>query len=282
MTRLRKIILWVLIPVILLLTALIVPLYKTDFDIPTIAMTVSLVFTILVGFFIATATTNYLNFNSYLADESAYLITIHNLGKLIQPSAEKKLGHAIDQYIIASLDFPLISYIKNTDKEFDEIIKIIDDLNPQDKKIKRTAALNYIQEIKNNLFQTRQSILLTAPRTTSKIHWVVLIMLTLLLGYLLLALRTGEIFSQIVIGIVLGALYLILTLLNEVDNDHFLEESVALEDVQNIFRVIGKLKYYPPHAFEKGYIKEPLENYRTAVYKNYPYSTEKKMVVVKK
>ncbi len=128
------------IPLALLIAPFFIPRFKVDFDIATISSIFSLVFAILVGFFIATATTNYLNFRAFLAEEGAYLISLYNLGKLVQPAIQKKLQQTIDSYLIATLDHSLSVYAEKTRHESQAIIDLIDTIEPHRGDKRRIAA----------------------------------------------------------------------------------------------------------------------------------------------
>ena len=272
----------IIIAIILLALPFAVPLYVTEFEVATLSSIFSLIFAILVGFFFATATTNYLNFQTYLADEGAYLISLYNLGKLVQPSAAKKLRDTIDAYYIAVLDYSLVDYIEKNRKEFKAIIDLVDTIEPTDDKKRRMAALSYMHEVKSNLIKVFRSIMFTAPCVIQRLHWFILIILAAILSLLLLSLRTGELLSSFVTGFMMLALYLILFLLREVDNNSFLEKQLACEDAQSIFEAIDKPRYYPETTFQKGWTKTPGVDYRLGVYKNYPYSMEKKIKFIRK
>lgn len=278
----KKILTKIIIPIVLLAIPFVVPYYIVEFDVSTLSSIFSLIFAILVGFFFATATTNYLNFQNYLADEGAYLISLYNLGKLVQPNVMKKLRDTIDAYYIAVLDYSLMEFAEKTRKEFQEVIDLLDTIEPTDDKKMRVAALSYMHETKSNLVKTFRSITFTSPCVIKGLHWFILIVLAVILSLLLLSLRTEEILSGIVTGFMILSLYLILFLLREVDNNNFLEEQLACEDAQSIFEAIGKPRYYPETTFLKGWTKVPSVDYRLGIYKNYPHSMEKKIKLVRK
>lgn len=272
---LRKIFFRTLIPIGLFVLPLIIPIHKVSFDISTLVTSASLLFAILLGFFIATATTNYMNFQTLLAEESSGLIMLFNLGVLVQPSAREKIVEVIDNYVISTLDFSLTDYIDSTRKEFSEIIEVVDSLEPQDEQKRRVAALSYMHETKSNVLKARESITFAAHQVTSSNHWFIIIVITIVLVVLLFTLRNGDLLASVIVGLLTAILYLILLLLYEVDANTFLEEQLAYSDVQKIFGSIGRLPYYPANAIKNGVVREPEGEYRIGIYNNYPTSTEK-------
>ncbi|MFH1099102.1 MAG: hypothetical protein V1723_04345 [Candidatus Uhrbacteria bacterium] len=276
----NKFIIKVIVPLLVLTASFLLPAYHPTFDIPTLLTIVSLIFAILVGFFIAAATTNYLRLQSLVVDEDSTLINIFNLTKTIQPSAISKMQEAIDRYAISALDFELADYVHKTQKEFDEVLSTIDGLSPQDEK-----GLELFGNIHNNrsgIVRARQEIALVAKRVVTPLHWIVLIFLAILLIFLLWALRDGRWLSSLITSALSLAAYLILILLYEVDSNKFLERLLAYENSQQIFRAIGTMKYFPHHALKNQRIKAPKEDYRVGIFKDYPHSLEKEIKIIRK
>jgi len=270
----------IIIPFLLVTAPFFLSVYHFTFDIPTLLTVVSLIFAILVGFFIATATTNYLRLQSLIVDEDSTLISIFHLTKIIQPSAISKMREVIDRYAISALDFELFDYVHKTQKEFGEVLSTIDELSPQDEK--GLELLGNIHDNRGEIVRARQEIAMVSKRVVTPLHWMVLIFLAVLLIFLLLALRDGHWVSSFITSILSLATYLVLVLLYEVDSNVFLEELLAYENSQQIFRAIGTMKYFPHHALKNQRIKAPEEDYRVGVFKDYPHSLEKEIKIIRK
>ena len=255
-----------LMSLIIILVAVQLPVFHLNLDSSTYLSVFSLLFAILIGFFIATATTNYLRLQTLIAEEDASLITISNLVKNISPQATGVVEEAIDDYAIAALSFEMIDYVTKTYQEFEDLSKAIDAVSPNNDK-----GLQLIQSLhdkKNALYQTRQEIALVARRIVTPGHWVVVISLGSLIGFLVLALRDGGLISTIISGVLLTTIYLVLTLLNEVDNNRFLEQALSYQTSQQIFRAIGRPPYYVEDVIESGRVDKPKTSYRTGYYKS--------------
>lgn len=276
----NKIVIKIIVPFLLLTASFLLPVYDFTFDIPTLLTVVSLIFAILVGFFIATATTNYLRLQSLVVDEDSTLISIFNLTKIVQPSSISKMRDVIDRYAISALDFELIDYVRKTQKEFGEVLSTIDEISPQDEK--GLELFGNLQDKRGEIVRARQEITLVAKRVVTPLHWMVLIFLAILLIFLLLALRDGNWVASLITSALSLATYLVLVLLYEVDSNIFLEELLAYENSQQIFQAIGTLKYFPNHALNNQRIKAPEEDYRVGIFKDYPHSLEKEIKIIPK
>lgn len=279
--RVRKFFLRVIVPIIVLIGVFVLPSFKISSDIYWPLTVSSLVFAILVGFFIATATANYITFRDCLSQEATSLATIFNLIKILSPSEAEKAAEKIDQYAIATLDFSLTDYVEKTDREFRDVIDSVDEItiNKSDERV--PIIFDHLQGTKIELLRNRESIALSALRVTTGVHWFVLTALASVIIFLLLSLRTDEIALNLVLSILSSAIYFILLLLYEIDGNSFLEEQLEYQDIQKVFKAIDRLPYYPSLALERGQVKKPLENFRLGVYTNYPYSRKKEIKIYK-
>lgn len=268
------------IPLAILACGMILPTYGVGFDVSTFLTVVSLLFAILLGFFIAAATSNFMGFQASLGNEEGALQMIFNLGVLVQPSAKERLADAIDRYLIATFDYDLTDYVTKTQAEFSDLLQAVDGLEPEGDDKRSVAALAQLQRIKDNLLRARKGVEFAAPRVTTGIHWAVILILAGILTFLLFAIRDGDLLTGAIVGIFVASLYLILLLLHEVDNNTFLQESLAYTDAQGVFRAIGRLNYYPQHAIADRIVRPEEPEYRVGVYGNYPASTEKTIKVV--
>ena len=265
---------------VLILLPFLLPYFHVAVDIGLILSFVSLLFTILIGFFIGTATTNYIRLQSLISNLNADLIKIFFLGKKIQHSAAKNIADKIDQYVIATLDYPFLEWAPNVKKEFDQITQAIEQVKPSNEV--GIALLPYLLTTKSDLDKENQEIILTSKRIFSVRHWLIIISLVIVIAILLLSLRDGYWAYSLIIGILLVSLFQILVLAYEVDSNIFLARKLAYKNPQQIFQAIGKMPYYPGIAILDHSAAEPNENYRIGIYKNYPHSLEKKIKIIKK
>ena len=276
----KNILLKLLIPVAIVCIIFFLPTIKIE-DVEPLISLAALLFTILAGFFIAATTTNYLNFQSALAQEGAVLIQLYNLGKLISPSSADKIRDSIDEYVIATLDFPIGEYIDGTNEEFNKLIGIIDSIEPDDDKKRRTESLGILHSAKSSLYNFRQQVALCSLKVINTIHWIILIFLEIAIITLLIPLRSDNLLAMIIICVLAIASHLVLVLLGEIDSNYFLERQLGFKDTHKVFIALGLLPYYPPKAFSLSYgVEKPKGIYRLGVYRNFPRSLEKEIKII--
>jgi hypothetical protein len=272
------------LPVFLFLLPFFLPPFHYDFNYGALLLVTPIAFAVLTGFFIATATANYLNLQTLVAEEDAALITIYNLAKLVDPERAEKVAEAIDQYLMKAFDFQFTDYTEWTVQEFDPIIASVDAIRPESATAVQAAVLPYLHEVKSGLFKTRQVIALTAPRIVAASHWFVLGTLAAANIVLLFGLRNGSLMLNLILGLTSVAMYLILVILYEIDGDAFQEENLAYLNSQKVFHAIGRLSYFPEMAIKQGRVKQKNlpARYRVGIYKNFPHSLEKEVQVVER
>lgn len=263
---------------ILLIVPFVLPQVQLHDDSGILLTAVSLLFAILVGFFIATTTSNYLRLQTLIADANAGLISLFNLVKGIEPNKKPLIEQAIDEYMIAALDFELLDYTDKTKKEFNQVIKIADETEPTNEK--GFALISELHARMDELLTNNQEIALTAKRIVTPRHWFIIILLAILLATSLLSFRTGSFLISLFVGVMFITIYHIMILIHEIDTNLFLSNQLSFDDPQQVFQGIGRPNYYPEYAIKKGYAKPRSEIYRIGIYKNYPNSFEKEIKLI--
>ncbi|OGY85374.1 MAG: hypothetical protein A2233_04925 [Candidatus Kerfeldbacteria bacterium RIFOXYA2_FULL_38_24] len=256
-----------------------IPLFLLQLDVTALLTFVSLFFAILVGFFIAAATSNYLRLQTLISAKNATLISVYEFVKAIKPAKTKKIISAIDAYMIKILDYELLDYASNTEKEFTDIIHIIDDIKT--KNAREENLLPYVITKKCELISQIQEMTLVSKTIVSPRHWFILTSLAVMIAILLLMLRDGTLIISFMTGLVFIAIYQTLMLIHEIDSNIFLAHKLSYENPQQVFRAIGKVNYYPESAITNKLVKSHVTEYRVGVYKDFPKSLEKKIHFIK-
>ncbi|MCK9379166.1 MAG: DUF4239 domain-containing protein [Candidatus Moranbacteria bacterium] len=281
MKKILKNIFSIIFQIMLLLLSVTLPLFAFNFDTSNMLTVVSLLFAILIGFFIAAATSNYLRLQTLISDEDASLMSIFDLIKIIQPSVEKKCSDLIDKYMIAALDYDQLDYFMATSTEFNNLSSMINKVSPSDGK--GVTLLQNLQDVKGNIVSIRQEALVLVKRAVTSRHWFILISLAVIISIVLLGLRDGSMLVSSLVGLTLIALYQTLNLLYKIDSNTFLADKLAYEVPQKVFLTIGQTKYYPESVMNEELRKSlEKENYRVGFYKDFSKSMEKRIKMIKK
>ncbi len=267
----------VLIPALLLVVVFAIPDIHLTFDMSTLLTIVSLIFAILVGFFFAGATSNYLRLQSLVATSNAQLVAMYALAKKIQPSKARLLANRIDNYMIRELDYEFLD--TDTEKEYAAILEAVDQVVPRGNAPLQLYAT--LHSTKEAFRASIHEVNITTKTIISAQHWLLLITLAVVIAFLTLTLRDGSLTSVLSCAAVLYAMYLSLRLLHSVDSNAFLATNLAFQDPQLVFRGIGRLPYYPEYALHRRHVKIEKPPYRVGRYL-VPGSFKKKIEIVKR
>ena len=227
----------------------ILPSFSIGFEISTILTVVAILFTILIGSFIASATNNYFVMQNLIASSNASLISLYGFVRIIAPSKAATISEAIDRYMIAALDHDLLYFAGATQNELDTIVSLIDKVTPDPGYSE--ALMQSLHGAKTEFLHTQQGMMTASKTVVGPRHWFILIALATLIGILTLTFREGHLLSTVIVAILLTALHQVLKLLYEIDTNLFLAQRLAFQNPQPVFISIGRLPYFPQYAIDR-------------------------------
>lgn len=257
--------------------AVFAPRFTFSFDVSTVITVIALLFAILVGFFFAAATSNYLRLQTLIADENAKLIAIFDNAQQLAPGSTQALADAIDHYMIVVLDHDLLGFAPHVRHELRAIVSEVNALAPNS----AIDLFSTLHEAKNSLWSTNQEMSIASRKVLAAPHWVVLGLLAGCIDILLLSLRDGSLASTLFLALLITVSYLVLKLLNDVDTNRLLARQLSFDTPQEVFLAIGKTAYFPEYAIGNPYVILPKTTYRVGMYKNFPRSFDKIIRTVK-
>ena len=255
----------ILVPLSLVSISLFLPTFYVGDSASDLLGATTFIYSVLAGFFIAEATSKYIQLRSFIADENTTLSSMFFIASRKSKSYGEEISDAIDRYMIAHLDYPFLGHIEGTTGEFSDLMDIS----------KRIGGLD---SHRASLIKINQEALLMSQKSVTKLHWTIIITLALAMALLLLLKRDGTILVSIIVGVILFAIYQVLVLLADLDSNRYLARKLGFKTPQYVFRAIGKLSYYPESVLS--WLK-PARPYRVGIYKNYPKSFNKTIKVIK-
>lgn len=256
---------------ILLLAPFFLPSFAIADSIGTLITAAAAVFAIVAGFFIADTMANYLRLQTLIADENAALIAIADYIKRLDRKNYATVHAAIDAYMIAQLNYGSLGHTVTTAKSFQALHDAVyDAVQHHDGNELSDHVLSSMERI----LADRQEIALAAKKNLTFIHWGTLILLFLIFGATIFTIRDDTVVMNLVCALMLTALYAVLLLLREVDNNHLLERKLSFENPREVFAAVGQPPFFPFFANRAQIIPDEQGRYRTA-------STARGKIVVK-
>ena len=244
----------------LLVAAFLIPI----FNLPAaagLANAVPAVFAIAAGFFINDAMQNYLRLQTLIAEEDATLISLAHALRSAPGIDSGPVERAIDAYLIKVLEANNIDHISHSQKEFEALLSSID------AAIRETASTESVDETlqsdRDRLLDISQEVTIAARTNLTFSHWLLLGILGVLVCVTLLAMRDGTLLAEITIGLMMVAVYAILVVLRDIDNNQYLERKLAFKTSVRVFYALNTPPYFPPGIPKNRIIPDEKGQYRT-------------------
>lgn len=241
----------------------------------------ALFFSIIFGFFLASALGNLSRLKTLVAQEVGTLITLHDFIKIINREMAQKVADAIDHYIIARFDWELENYVENTEKEFSNIFDALESKQVEAKDTRETQALYFAFNSELLITQIRKEIAIVTKSTLTRFYWLLLYLLGAIVVISLFISADKNLIGLVSTVLLSIAVAVALLVLDEVDKNKLNENDFAFSPYNTVLEAIGKLPYFLEVDFKAKRIFTPdNKNYRLGIYKNFPYSFEKEIKIV--
>jgi len=245
---------------ILVYLAIMLPVIKVD-NIAGILASATFLFGIFYGFEAAVVLQNYSQLKLLVSSESAGILAIFHLSRILPQDIASEMEVKIEQYLIKAIHNPLSKYVNLTNKEF---FAIFDPLKrAKSESDAESNAIQYLHESMYYLPQTRNQISQVAPRDVDPPEWAMLIILGLIIITTLFLGRDTTIVSQLTAAIFSVTVIGSLLLLDEIDSNKIREERLEFDVFNDTLIAMNKEKYYPKRAISNKMIsKDKLEGAR--------------------
>lgn len=238
-----------------------------DFDMSKILSSSTTLFSILVGFFIASAMSNFLRLKTLVSSETGGLFSVYKFADLIDNSLGVEVKGAIDKYVIEGFNWELEDYVENTQKEFEKIYDILKKKKSSPENEKEQQALDFLMNDLGALPGIRNEICIVAKTTLNSLYWILLVTLAALTVFAVLMgtqFNFMSIFLAVCISVVVA---FALFLLDEIDKNKLNENDIAFHSYNQLLTSLGLLPYYLDTDIKIGRVKidvtKPYRLYKT-------------------
>jgi len=234
------------------------------------------IFGTLSAFYISMGTTRQQNLITLLKESDGRILSIFNLLKVFPRQEREQTVELIDQYLIAQIDYELKDFDLSY-PQFGALFEQVQNLNTGSEKEKEAYSL--ILDNLNELSIGRQKIGALVNAAISKIEWIILISLEMIMIVSLVALNSANGLSFLIVMLLVMTSLFILELTYRIDTLNWKEQHMIWEPLQDLFVQIGRLPYLPQVIIKKGRAVLKYSRVRVAYYdKRYPDLTGKKVI----
>lgn len=225
-----------------LVVAIFLPGNGSSSYIGTALSIASLIFGILIGFFISSAKEKLSKINEALKEHEGNLLFTYRLMDPFGEAAKSEVRKLIDNYLMAQLDYYLYDF-KYSNKSFMKYFQYLSDLKPQNSREEG----NY-SSIQSSLLDTtkqRKVVESLVNERLSFLEWFSIDSLLLFIIFTIFYFNTGSPIS-VVATIILSLSAIALTyVLYQLDNLSWKESSWIWEPIQILFKELDLLPYLP-------------------------------------
>ncbi|MFN6992518.1 MAG: hypothetical protein ACK4MM_07355, partial [Fervidobacterium sp.] len=145
--------------------------FKFHADLWNVFSASSVFLSIILGFFLASATSNLSRLKTLIAQECGILITLHNFISEFDPKIKERIGNLIDNYIIKRFDWELENYVENTEDDIENIYREIELKEITGGNEKQKQILYFCRQSRLSLSQIRQEISVVSKSILNKFYW---------------------------------------------------------------------------------------------------------------
>lgn len=257
----------VICTVVIFFVAIFVPGRGPSQDIELILTISSFVFAILVGFFIARASSRFSEMRDAVAKEDALFLSFYKTAQAQGATFSAKIRDLIDRYYRISYDHELTHYTyKETTPMFiqmwDETVRL---------RPKKPEAYDRLYDTLTDLESCRNSAASISKEKINRGQWMILLILSAIILSSLFYLKTDEVYSVVVTILLSSSLVVVVLLLRDLQNFKFGVEGGLLEESgEEVFDAIGVLRYYNKHFLDKKHhvIPSHVKQYRLGLHKS--------------
>jgi hypothetical protein len=229
----------------------------------------SVLFAILVGFFISRANNRSDKVRDLVAAEDAHWLTLYKTASTINESFAKRIRELVDQYYIMVFDFVEFNYYKIGAAIF---LSVYDELKRIKSRIKSptdSEAYGAILLELSQLEELRNSTSAVMSERIRRGQWTSLVLLATIIIVSLFYLRVPEFYAQISTTMLSTAIVLVLLFVRDLQNFRISGGLILIESGQEIFDFIGKPRYYHHSYIDSGMVRIPdnIKVYRKGLHK---------------
>lgn len=206
---------------------------------------ISILFGVIVGFFITDLYSRYSAIRSNAAIDSSCLSTYFSFAKIIAQKRNKKWlekqKRLIQNYIKKFMPLPWERY-SETEKEFGAIVSSLGEVRYNTDKENETYS-NMLSVVSQHS-DAREKLVMYGKDKLSWGEWLVVLFLGSLLLASLFYVKDKTLISIIFTGSLSSAILILLFVLRDLNNLNFGESAVSIEPYERVLDSIGKPRYY--------------------------------------
>jgi hypothetical protein len=241
--------------------------------------TAAFLFGIFVAFSVANSQSRLNKINENIKAEEATLLFIYKISKIFGKEIQEQTKQLIDLYLIDQIDFYLKDY-KYSSKSFNRLFDYLIALNPQ-KSATETAYSSMVSSLAEAA-KNRKQVEAAVTEQLAPLEWFSILTLLALILFFIFYMNDGSLVSVVTSTLLAVASVVVVLVLKDLDSLQWKEQSWIWEPLENLFKELNLVPYYPEDLIKDQRIKlEKGDKVRVATYQNsYPDMSDKLIRVI--
>jgi hypothetical protein len=206
-------------------------------------------FGVLLAFSIQRTRERLTNVQNLVSNGNSHLLAMYQLMVAFDAETRERIRYLIDHHLTDQINYRLTEHYL-ADDSFFELVNSISLLECRTKEQENTY--KNLLDICVKMIGDRSNIESATAQPMSVTEWLGLLTLLLLLLSLLTLLPGGSVLGAIVVGVLAGAVVVLMTLLRKLDRLRWHERVTIWEPTSRLFRSMGQHPYVPRAVIDSG------------------------------
>lgn len=240
----------IIVAVVIGVTSCLVGSYRGNVSVVgDLTSSAAFLFGVLLAFSIQRTRERLSTVQNLVSNGNSHLLAMYHLMVAFDVETRQRIRYLIDFHLTDQINYRLVDHYL-ADDSFFELVNEISLLECRTKEQENTY--KNLLDICVKMIGDRSNIESATAQPMSITEWLGLLTLLLLLLILLTVLPGGSVLGAIVVGVLGGAVVVLMTLLRKLDRLRWHERVTIWEPTTRLFRSMGQYPYVPGEVIDSG------------------------------
>jgi hypothetical protein len=240
----------IIVAVVIGVTSCLVGSYRGNVSVVgDLTSSAAFLFGVLLAFSIQRTRERLSTVQNLVSNGNSHLLAMYHLMVAFDVETRQRIRYLIDFHLTDQINYRLVDHYL-ADDSFFELVNEISLLECRTKEQENTY--KNLLDICVKMIGDRSNIESATAQPMSITEWLGLLTLLLLLLILLTVLPGGSVLGAIVVGVLGGAVVVLMTLLRKLDRLRWHERVTIWEPTTRLFRSMGQYPYVPREVIDSG------------------------------
>jgi hypothetical protein len=212
----------------------------------------SFLFGIFVGFAISNSISRFNKISEALKSDEGKLLSVYHLSSSFGEKVQRKVLAKIDEHLVQQVDYFLKDFRRSNDS-FVSLYRMVLKLKPKG-KVQEKSYDTMVEQL-TKIMEDRKLVETYIAEPMLRLEWASILVLLCIILFCIGYMNTGTLSSIITSVLLSVSTILIIIVLKTLEDLKWKEGSWIWDDLENLFRDLGLLPYYPRLVIDSGRAK---------------------------